>query len=49
MEALIIQLIGIILDAVGHETAQAMLSQEAMRRANVAADAVVAARIAAGR
>ena len=48
MEALIVSLISIILDAIGHEKAQALLSQEAMRRANLAADAVAAARKASG-
>lgn len=48
MEALILSLLSIVLDAIGHEKAQALLSQEAMRRANAAADAVAAARKAAG-
>jgi hypothetical protein len=46
MEAIILALLNLVLDAVGHEKAQSMLSEEAMRRANVEADAVAAARIA---
>jgi hypothetical protein len=45
---LIISLIGVILDHIPHEEAQHLLSEEAKRRANAKADAVAAARLAAG-
>lgn len=47
MEQLISALIAIIVEAVGHEKAHQLVSEEAVRRANVAADAVALARIAA--
>lgn len=48
MEQLILGLIQIIIDAVGHEKAQQLVSEEGKRRANAAADAVAAARELAG-
>lgn len=45
---LILGLVRLIIDAVGHDEAQRLVSEEAKRRANDAADAVAAARKAAG-
>lgn len=45
---IILGLIRIIIDAVGHERAHQLISEEEQRRANAAADAVAAARVAAG-
>ena len=47
IEEVIGALVSIIVEAVGHEKALQLVSEEAQRRANVAADAVAAARIVA--
>lgn len=44
----IMSLVRLIVDAVGHEEAHRMVSEEAKRRANAEADAVAAARVLAG-
>lgn len=44
---LVIALIKLIVDEVGHETAHQLVSDETQRRANAEADAVAAARVAA--
>ena len=49
LQLFITSLIGLILDHLPHEEAQQLLSEEAKRRANAAADAVAAARIASER
>ena len=49
LQMFIVSLIGLILDHIPHEEAQQLLSEEAKRRANEAADVVVAARIASER
>lgn len=41
---IILELVRLIVNAVGHETAQQLISDEYKRRANAAADAVAAAR-----
>ncbi len=41
-------LVQLLLELVGHDEAHQMVSDEAKRRANVAADAVAAARVLAG-
>lgn len=46
-ESLILALVSIIVEAVGHEKAHQLISEETVRRANVAADAVALARVAA--
>lgn len=43
-EAFVILLVRLLLDLVGEEKAKALLSQEAINRANAAADALEAAR-----
>ena len=43
-ESIVIALIKLILQLVGQEQAKALLSQEAINRANAAADAIEAAR-----
>jgi hypothetical protein len=45
---LVAKLVSLLIDAVGHEKAQQLISEETQRRANAAADAVAAAREAAG-
>jgi hypothetical protein len=45
---IVVALVGLLLDAVGHEKAQQLVSEEARRRANAVADAVAAARVLAG-
>ena len=45
---IVIRLIGLIVDLVGPEKAQLLVSEETQRRANAAADAVATARILSG-
>ncbi len=47
-ELLIIELVKLLVGAVGHEKAHQLVSEETQRRANAEADAVAAARVATG-